>query len=124
MKDRPSTIPEDRALTAEERRFIEWLLSHGNARARSFVPQLSNAWVVGKCSCGCASINLSIGGVSHYGKTGMEPLCEYQWRSPDGALFGVFAYACKDLLAGTDLWSIDGRETASLLPPVEALEPV
>lgn len=68
MKDRPSTIQENRALTPAESHFIEWLLRNGGARSEPLVPQLSRAWVTGRCSCDCASINLSIDGMSHYGE--------------------------------------------------------
>ena len=122
MKHQASTIHEDRALTESESSFIEWLLRNGGSRSALLVPQLSRARVTGRCSCGCASINLSVDGVSHYGEVGIEPVCEYQWRSEDGELFGVFAFACGELLSGIDLWSIDGRATPSELPPVAILE--
>jgi len=124
MKSRPATLAEDRALTPMEAELIHWLLSHSDVRAQSFLPQLKHVRVAGRCSCGCASINLSVDGVSHYGVGGMETLCEYQWQAKDGALFGVFAFACNDLLAGIDLWSIDGRSIPVELPPLAALEPM
>jgi hypothetical protein len=85
--------PENRPLSNTEVNFIRWMLEHGDARARSFLPQIKEAWVIERCVCGCASINLSINGVSYYGQTGMEVLCDYCWYSPAGELFGVFAFA-------------------------------
>jgi hypothetical protein len=114
-------------MTAQESAFVRWLLEHGDARARAFLPQLDSAWVVGKCSCGCASINFSIGGATFYGKridglaVGMETIVEYEWKSAEGALFGVFAFACNGLLAGLDVWSQDGQHTASELPATAQL---
>ena len=116
-----TNIPENRALTETESNFIRWLLEHGDERARSFLPQLDDAWVTERCSCGCASINLSINGVTYYGKTGMETLGDYCWHSSSGAFFGVFAFACNDLLAGIDLYSLDGQSTASEIPDVSLL---
>ncbi len=125
MPSQSGTVAEDRALTQSEAEFMRWLLRHGNDRAQSFLPQVEKARVVGRCGCGCASINVSIDGISYYGtKLGMETLCEYQWRSPEGALFQVFAFACGDLLAGIDLWSVDGQGTASALPPTSFLQPI
>ena len=115
------SVPENRALTDTELDFIKWLLEHGNERARLFLPQIERAWVTGRCNCGCASINFSIDGVTHYGEAGMEILCDYYWRNPDGALFGVFVFAYDDLLAGIDLYPIDSQSVASKLPPVAAL---
>ena len=119
---RPSTINEDRPLTAAEAGFICWLLGNGGDRARQFLEQLHRARVVGRCSCGCASINLSIDGNTHYGKTGMEVLCEYRWNAAQGE-FGVFAFACGDLLAGIDLWTVWGDHPASYLPATSLLRP-
>ncbi|MCQ9377334.1 hypothetical protein [Methyloversatilis sp. XJ19-49] len=122
MSDRPTTIPEDRQLTEEERSFLFWLLSEGGDRSRAFLPQLQKAHVVGRCACGCPSINLSVGGVTHYGSTGMDTLCSYRWSSPKGHLFEVFVFACGGLLAGVDLWSIDGQSTPTAIPPTSALQ--
>jgi hypothetical protein len=125
MKTQPSTLPLDRALTAEEFEFVSWLLSNGGERAREFLPQLKSAWVVGKCGCGCASINFSVGGVSHYGKgAGMESLCTYRWQEPNGGEFEVYAFACNNLLAGIDLWAATSYGVAATLPDTSALYPV
>jgi hypothetical protein len=128
MKDRPSTLPENRALTTQEKNFIAWVLEHGNERARSFLPQIEKAWVTSRCGCGCASIDLSIDGVTYYGtkdmkRLGMELLAEFQWNTKRGALCAVSLFAVNGLLAVVDLWSVDGKETASQLPSVSALEP-
>jgi len=129
MKDRPSTLPESRALTTEERSFITWVLAHGNERARSFLPQIEKAWVTSRCGCGCASIDLSIDGVTYYGTTdmkkyGMEPLADFLWKTDRGALCAVSVFAVNGLLAVVDLSSVDGKETASQFPLVSSLEPM
>lgn len=117
-----TNIAENRALIERESEFIRWLLEHGKERARSFLPQIKSAWVTSRCGCGCASIDLSINGITYKGTAGMEILCDYCWHTSSGAYFGVFAFACNDLLAGIDLWSIDGQGTASELPDVSLLK--
>ena len=119
---KPSTITEDRPLTPAEAEFIRWLLDNGSDHARQFLAQLNRARVIDRCSCGCASINLSIDGNTYYGKTGMEVLCEYRWNAAQGE-FGVFAFACGDLLAGIDLWTVWGDHPASYLPATSLLRP-
>ena len=42
-------VPENRALTAEERRFLEWLITHGEKQAMDYAPQLAHLRVVGHC---------------------------------------------------------------------------
>ena len=118
-----STIPEKRELTAEERALIGWLLEHGEPGARAFLNQLPDATVVGRCSCGCASIDLAVGG--RVGTPGpMNILSDYVYRDSAGHLFGAFAFAQEDLLAGLDLWSVDGHATAATLPKPEQLTPL
>lgn len=120
---RPSTIPEDRLLTNAEAEFIRWLLAHGNERSRQFLPQVDRARVVGRCGCGCASINLSIDGITHYPDAGMETFCVFRWKAIEGE-YEVFAFACGDLLAGIDLWAIWGEYPASYLPFTSLLSQV
>ena len=120
---KPSSVPEDRLLTSAETEFIRWLLIHGNDRSREFLSQVNRARVVGRCGCGCASINLSIDGVTHYPNAGMEILCQYRWAAAEGE-FKVFAFACDDLLAGIDLWAAWGEHPASYLPSTSLLKPV
>lgn len=117
-----STIPENRAITVAEADFIRWMLSHGNERSRRFLPQVDQARVVGRCTCGCTSIDLAIGGVTHYPHAGMETLCAFRWTAVEGE-FEVYAFACGDLLAGIDLWTVWGQYPATYLPSTSLLVP-
>jgi hypothetical protein len=46
MEPYPPPIPDERPLTAEERRLARWMLEHGGPRGREFLPQLDRARVV------------------------------------------------------------------------------
>ena len=119
-----STI-EDRPLTEQEQALIRWLLEHGEEHAAAFLPQLSDARVVSRCACGCASIDFAIGGRAADRRiTGMDILSDYKWSDSDGHLVGAFVFACGGLLAGLDLWSIDGEATATHLPEPGQLQPI
>jgi hypothetical protein len=124
MADHAASIPENRPLTQAETGLVKWLLEHGTEAARELVPQLDRARVVSRCSCGCASVDFSIGGKIASPKSGMSVVSDYRWDSPEGYLFGVFAYAREGLLSGIDLWSIDGRATANSLPNTNQLRPI
>jgi hypothetical protein len=117
-------IPENRPLTQAETGLVKWLLEHGTDAARELLPQLDRARVVSRCSCGCASVDFSINGKIASRKSAMSVVSDYRWDSPEGYLFGVFAYAREGLLSGIDLWSIDGRATASRLPDTTQLRPL
>ncbi len=54
----------------------------------------------------------------------MEVLSDYEWRGPGGELFGVFVFACDGVLAGLEVWSIDGLLTPKLLPNISDLKPI
>jgi hypothetical protein len=113
-------ISEQRALTAEERGLIQWLLEHGEADARSFLPQLAEATVIGRCPCGCVSIDLAVGGRIPLDGGGMDILSDYVWR--EGELpFGVFVFAYGGILAGLDVYSF--TDPVTRLPDPEKLTP-
>jgi hypothetical protein len=57
----PFNRPERRALSPEERALLEWLIANGNPDAKQYALQLSDAKVVGLCTCGCPSLDLAIG---------------------------------------------------------------
>src|SRR5687767_15004382 len=98
---------EDRELTPQERDLIHWMLGHGKPEAAHFLGQLDQARVYSRCQCGCASIDLSIGGARPT-NFGMHILSDFQWKNSQGHRFGAFVFEQDGLLAGLDLWSQDG----------------
>ena len=84
--------------------------------------QLERARVIRLCACGCASIDFAIGNKRpvHFA---MRVLSDYQWHNEQNELFGAFVFEQDGLLAGLDLWSIDGQGTPNVLPPIERLLP-
>ena len=119
-----SNIAEDRPLTTREIALTQWLLEHGESNAARFLDQLPRARVASRCPCGCASVDFAIDGQRAPTGTGMDILADYEWRGPAGELFGVFAYAQRDLLGGIEVWSIDGEATPTHLPDPSDLTPL
>ena len=117
-------IPGGRPLTAQEASLVGWLLEHGSPDAAAFLPQLFEARVVSRCHCGCASIDFAIGAEVAPVATGVQVLSDYEWVEADGSLFGVFVFARGGRLAGLEVWSVDGRSTASSLPAIDQLRPL
>jgi hypothetical protein len=126
MVDYSKPIPEDRPLTSEERELVRWLLEHGSLRSgsRDFLTQLDQARVVSRCPCGCASIEFSINGQIPPVGEPLEVLSDYEWDAESGAKFGVFVFVKAGLLAGLEVWSIDGLQAADKLPKPELLKPI
>lgn len=101
---------------------MQWLLEHGAGDNSSYLEQLGHARVARLCGCGCASIDFSINGKRPQ-NFAMRVLSDYQWRNSQGHLFGAFVFEQDGLLAGLDLWSIDGQSTPDSMPPLESLVP-
>ena len=122
MSQTPSLIDVDRPLTADERSVVEWLLRHGEGDNSEFLAQLAQARVCRLCSCGCASIDFSING-KRPTHPSLRVLSDYQWRSGLGHLYGAFVFEQDGLLAGLDLYSIDGQGIPDAMPPIGSLVP-
>lgn len=117
------SIDEDRDLTPDEASLVRWLLEHGEPRASDALSQVARARVVSRCACGCASVDFSVDGSRPSGRIGMDVVSDYWWRSARGNLCGAFVFLRDGVLAGLDLWSIDGAETPSELPRPDDLRP-
>jgi hypothetical protein len=118
-----SKIEVDRPLTFDELAVVRWLLEHGDGDNSEFLEQLNQARVICLCGCGCASIDFSIGGKRPQNFV-MNTRSDYQWHNHQGHLFGAFVFVQDGLLAGLDLWSIDGQSTPDVLPPLNRLVPL
>lgn len=124
VKHLKANITVDRPLTTQEQLLIRWLLEHGETNAIDFLPQLLQARVIGRCSCGCASIDLAITGNNVLRGAPMDILSDYLWRDEQGHLFGAYVFAHEGLLAGLDLWSVDGQAMGERLPEIHELWPM
>ena len=124
MNHSPESIKEDRPLSEREHTLVRWLLEHGEEHAAAFVSQLSNTRVVARCGCGCASVDFAVAGQRAPSSGGMDILSDYGWRDASGHRFGAFVFARGGILAGLDLWSIDGHATATRLPELSELIPI
>jgi hypothetical protein len=120
MAQKVTSILDNRDLTKREEGLVRWLLEHGEPIAQQFLTQLDDARVFSRCPCGCASVDFAIAG-KRPTQFGLRVLSDFQWQDEKGHLFGVFVFEQDGLLAGLDLWSIDGQSTATQLPAVELL---
>ena len=115
-------LSEPRLLSPAERELTAWLLNHGCSDAPQFLTQLDRAEVVAHCRCGCASVDFSVAG--RRPKTfEMRVLSDYQWKDDRGYLFAVMVFEQDGLLAGLDVWSVDGQAIPRELPPIHSLLP-
>ena len=113
----------NRNLIKEEFDLIEWLLNNGLPNAKQYLAQLKDIKVVSQCSCGCASINFSVKGKMPM-TSPMDTISDYSYYSENNNLMGVFIFARDNILAGLEVWSIDGEETPIKLPSINECFPL
>jgi tetratricopeptide (TPR) repeat protein len=116
-------IPDERDLDERERALVRWLLEHGTPDATSYLSQVPLARAVSRCGCGCASLNLDIGGQGWRSPGGMKILSEHDWRDAAGRAFGIFVFAKANTLAGIEVYSMDGLSVPRELPSERILLP-
>ncbi len=117
-------IPDDRPLSSNEASLVRWMLEHGTAAGARILPQLSAARVVSRCYCGCASVDFSVGGTVPSPGEPIGILADFEYRTPEGRLCGAFVFERAGLLAGLEVWSMDGPSAPTTLPAIEQLRPL
>ena len=118
MRERRFAIDEERPVTQQEAALVRWLLQNGKPTASAHVAEIELLRVVSRCACGCASVDFA-----REPGEGLDVLSDYQWEDDDGHLFGVFVFAKRGILAGLEVWSIDGQAIPTSLPDPAVLRP-
>lgn len=117
-------IQEDRPLNDSEAALVRWMLEHGTVAAAGFIDQLAMARVVSRCCCGCASVNFAVRGIVPPPGEVMGILADFEYRTAEGHICGAFVFERVGLLAGLEVWSMDGLSTTSELPTISQLQPL
>jgi hypothetical protein len=106
-----------RELTVAERELLRWALEHSAQEpeiSREQIPQLR---VVGRCGCGCPSVDLALEGQPHSRDTPLRLIAQADGRSPEGVPVGVLVFARGSVLSGLEVYSITGEVPISLPLP-------
>ena len=124
--ERPAeTVDEDRPLSAAERAVAERLLREcAPPEALAFLPQLDHARVIGKCSCGCPTVDVSVPAQFRVADPPSgRPLADAFGRV-DGKLVGVMLFHTDGLLCLLETYALDDFEDSVFeLPAATTLEP-
>jgi hypothetical protein len=114
------TISVNRPLTSEEYELIRWMLEHGEPEAATFLDQLERARVVGKCPCGCATVDFEIDGLGK-APPGVHILGDFLFDD-ESDLCGVFVFSSNGILSGLEVtgYAVDTPRT---LPAPSELRP-
>jgi hypothetical protein len=124
MTEKPATIAEDRPMTDEERTIAEYLLRHAGApEALAFVPQLDSARVIGRCSCGCPTIDLAIPPELRVADAPAERLLADASAKVAGKTVGAMMFQYEGLLTMLEVYRLeDFSEEPFGLPSVDTIE--
>src|SRR5688572_5728222 len=109
-----------RALSSRERDLIEGMLRRGLPDPDRFLAHLSTARVVGRCACGCASIDLAVPG-EPLPTGGLRVIADFIYGD-DASLCGAFVFERDGWLAGLEVYGL-AAESPSSLPELADLRP-
>ena len=110
-----SSTSIDRPLTEDEASLVRWMLEQAGPQAAPFLAQFDQARAAWECSCGCASIGFTIGGVRPLGK--LRVLHEFSYR----VWFGVAVHAHGEILSELETWSVAPDGASAPLPTIAEL---
>ena len=113
---------ERRPLTEEERILLGWLLANGSPEAKPYLSQIANVNVVGKCTCGCPTIDLALG---DHGQRKTAPsiiLADFVGKAPEGIEVGVILHAREGEISELEVYAIPDWKGPFNLPTVESLK--
>ena len=100
-----------------------WLIEHGTPEAREFAPQIERARVVGRCRCGCPTIDLGIDGAKTRTVGASQILSDFRGWTPEGYSVGVILHAREGKLSELEVFLVADLKGEFSLPSIESLTP-
>jgi hypothetical protein len=109
-----------RALTRRESELLSLLLTEAGANGAIYLSQVGAASVVGACDCGCATVDLAVGGRRADPVLPEEIVSDGQGVDDRGNPVGVLVFARDGLLSCLEIYSqSDAREVG--LPAIKSM---
>ena len=111
------TIPEDRPASAAEIAITSWMLQSASQAGdlSDLEPSLIDLRVVGRCSCGCPSVDFVSGGQA----LGASPVANAHGTTSDGVAVGVILWESDSAVSALEFYELG--EPVRSLPLVESL---
>jgi hypothetical protein len=101
---RVTTLDEDRPISAHEAEIVTWMLLHvsvGGSLA-GLVETVKQLRVVGRCSCGCPSVEFVVRGQT----LPFQPIADATAQNAFGAEIGVSLWARSDAITGLEFYEM------------------
>jgi hypothetical protein len=111
------TIPEDRPASADEAAITQWVLQNASQAGdlSDLEPSLLGLRVVGRCSCGCPSVDFVAGGQA----LGAAPVANAHGTTAEGVAVGVILWERDGAVSALEFYQLG--EPVCSLPLVESL---
>ena len=109
----------DRKLTRQERDMVRWLLEHGDPGADGLVPQIDRLTVIGKCECGCPTVDFALDGEA-VPRKGEKIVSDFR-AEVDGQDVGVMLFQTDGKISSLEVYSFAGSDKPFDLPLIETL---
>lgn len=119
-KDLRAKIRRD--LTSAERDLLDWVLEHSARDSEHYQAQIPRLHVVGRCGCGCPTVDLALKGQPHSREAVAQLIAEAEGEASEGVPVGVLIFAKDRILSELEVYSMSG-ETPFSLPFPDALTP-
>ena len=116
------TEPEHRPLTTEESTLLDWLIANGSPEAQRYSSQASKIGVVGRCTCGCPSLDLALAGNTERTTGPSEILADFDGTTDDGVPVGVILHAREGQISELEVYAISDFEGTFSLPKIQSLK--
>ena len=112
------TILENRPISDRERAVVAWLLANApvNAPLEHLLPRVPELRVVGRCDCGCASVDFEVDGQSG----GSHPIADAYAASSTGLKCGLILWGRDGAITGLEIYEMDLGTTREL-PSIDKL---
>jgi hypothetical protein len=111
------TIPQDRPASADEAAIVSWMLQNASRAGdlSDLEPSLVGLRVVGRCSCGCPSIDFVVGGQDQTA----SPVANAHGTTADGVDVGLILWERDGQVSALEVYEVEGPVPS--LPLVESL---
>jgi hypothetical protein len=89
-----------------------------NGGRHSLIDQIDSLRVIGRCDCGCASVDFEVEGQSPPAKQ----VADATGTTPAGGKVGVIVWAIDERLTGLEIYDLGAGDDDLRLPTVESIE--
>ena len=107
---RITTLEDDRPISSHEAEVVTWMLLHASVvgSLAGLVETVKTLRVVGRCSCGCPSVDFVVNGQT----VPSQPIADATAQTANGAEVGVILWGRTDAITGLELYEMAAPVTS------------